>query len=106
MFEYFEETDSTFKDILQVKSSFFAVVPSSVLLNHLSSRFDTLYSEFDKARGSCTQSLYKRCLELISQLDENLTFVQSELRSIAEPLYNKSSSPHNLMEKLKVIFMS
>lgn len=100
--EYFEEIDATFKDILKVKTLLFEIVQSADILDNLSTRFDNLYAEFDKARGSCTQALYERCSALIGQLDGNLAFIQIELRNVGEALYNKSSSPHNLMEKLKV----
>jgi len=103
LFEYFEETDATFKDILQIKSALFDCISSPNLLFLLSSRFDSLYAEFEKARGSCTQAIYERCRELIGQLDENLAFVQTELRNVGEALYNKTSSPHNLIEKLKTL---
>lgn len=100
--EYFEEIDLTFKDFLQVKASLFEIIKSPSLQSELSARFDRLYASFDNARGSCTQALYVRCLGLIDQLDQSLGYIQTELRGIGEALYSKSSSPHNLMEKLKV----
>ena len=100
--EYFEEIDVTFKDFLTTKEALFPLIKSQNLLEKLSVRFDNLYSQFDFARGSCTQALYKRCQSLIDDLDENLNYAQKELRGVAEALYSKTSSPHKLMERLKV----
>ena len=85
-----------------MKASLFEMIKSPSLQSALSARFDRLYGSFDNARGSCTQALYVRCLGLIDQLDQNLGYIQTELRSIGEALYSKTSSPHNLMEKLEV----
>ncbi len=100
--EYFEEIDSTFKDFLQAKSALFDILTQPSLIQQLSLKFDKLYQQFDNARGSCTQSIYKKCLLLIEQLEMNLAFAQKEIRSIGEALYSKTSSPHDLMEKVKV----
>ncbi len=105
MVEYFEEIDITFKEFLQVKSTLFGFITSSVLTQKLSSLFDELYLQFDNARGSCTQSIYKKCVSIIEKVERNLDFVQKESRSTGEALYSKISSPHNLMEQIKVSFL-
>ena len=85
------------------KSNLMKVLKGSMLEGNIGEMVTKLSTSADLDKQKCKNWLMGEIHKLTMQMERGIDEIHTEMSNVAEALYNKSGSPHTLMEKLKVI---